>query len=158
MECAAQPVMGWLEPRLGSSPKLLRLSGANDRLVGGRISSVEDALPRTSSTRWGDERSPFLLRRSSRAYGWEPERNTSRALSSTLLSSTASRSHGGRTKTQAGCTPRYPPTGPDGFWTLSCCVPRASGSRGSVPHAPCGTELQVALGDGAGARIDSSSS
>ena len=39
----ANRMMGWLEPRLGSSPRLPRLPGANDRLVGGRISSVEDA-------------------------------------------------------------------------------------------------------------------
>jgi len=35
-------MMAWLESRLGSSQRLPRLPGANDRLVGGRISSVED--------------------------------------------------------------------------------------------------------------------
>jgi len=59
---------------------------------------------------------------------------------------------------QAECTPPFPPTGPARFWTLSCCAPRASGSRGSVPHAPSGRELQMTVGDGAGVRIDSSSS
>jgi len=38
----ANRMMAWLESRLGSSQRLPRLPGANDRLVGGRISSVED--------------------------------------------------------------------------------------------------------------------
>ena len=38
----ANRMTAWLESRLGSSQRLPRLPGANDRLVGGRISSVED--------------------------------------------------------------------------------------------------------------------
>jgi len=136
--------------RAGSDPReTSRLPGANDRLVAG--GSHRGGLPAAYLLyEVEDERSPSSLLNSP-GHTLERKKKHIKGVELYARSSTASPSRGGRRRRRPSVR-RVSTDRPARFWTSSCCAPRASGSRGSVPHAPSGGELQVTVGDGAGVR------